>query len=85
MSHYDDETTFVISSLTDHLDVTIPFMDEHLPPSYKRTQYLDWRARLLDYWEHRARRRRPCSVDGCEVPRRAHGLCRRHLWLLRGE
>jgi hypothetical protein len=83
--HYDDETTFVVSSLVDHLQVTIPFMDEHLPESYKRIQYLDWRAQLFHYWEHRARRRRPCSVDGCDAPRRAHGYCRHHLWLLRRE
>jgi hypothetical protein len=58
----------------------VPFMDAHLPPSYKREQYLAWRGRLLDYWEHRAKRVRPCTVEGCEKPRRAHGLCRHHLY-----
>jgi hypothetical protein len=81
-AHYDDEVTYSIQSLRDHLAVTIPFMDEHLPESYKRRQYLAWRAELLDYWEHSAKRRRPCTVDGCDSPRRAHGVCRRHLWLL---
>ena len=78
--HYDDEVSFAIQSMRDHLAVTIPFMDEHLPESHKRTQYLVWRAALVDYWEHRAKRRRPCTVEGCEKPRRAHGYCREHLW-----
>ncbi|HEY8215986.1 MAG TPA: hypothetical protein VIH82_02560 [Acidimicrobiia bacterium] len=78
--HYDDEVTFAIQSMRDHLDVTIPFMDAHLPESYKRTQYLAWREELLDYCEHRAKRRRACTVDGCDAPQRAHGYCRRHLW-----
>jgi hypothetical protein len=78
--HYDDEVAFAVRSLRDHLAVTIPFMDEHLPPSYKREQYLVWKAALLDYWEHRAKRVRPCSVDGCDEVRRAHGLCRHHLY-----
>jgi hypothetical protein len=83
--HYDDEVAFAIKSLRDHLAVTIPFMDAHLPESHKRTQYLAWRAELLDYWERRAKRRRPCTVDGCDAPRRAHGYCRRHLWTFRRE
>jgi hypothetical protein len=83
-AHYDDECTFAIQSLTDHVEVTIPFMDEHLPPSHKREQYLEWRAQLLDYWEQRAKRVRTCSVEGCDGPRRAHGLCRRHLYSERG-
>lgn len=82
-SHYDDEAAFAVQALGDHLATTVPFMDEHLPPSYKREQYLDWRARLLDYWEHRAKRVRPCTVDGCDTPRRAHGLCRHHLYRFR--
>lgn len=81
--HYDDETSFVTSSLVELIEVIVPFMDEHLPESYKRIQYLDWRGRLLDYWEHRAKRARPCSVDGCDEPRRAHGYCRHHLWVMR--
>jgi hypothetical protein len=83
--HYDDEVTYAVQSQPDLIEVIVPFMDEHLPESYKRIQYLDWRAQLFHYWEHRARRRRPCSVDGCDAPRRAHGYCRHHLWLLRRE
>lgn len=83
--HYDDEVTFSVQSMRDHLAATIPFMDGHLPESYKRQQYLAWRAELLEYWERSAKRRRPCTVDSCEAPRRAHGLCRQHLWSVRGE
>lgn len=82
--HYQDEVTFAIQSLRDHLAVTIPFMDEHLRVSYKREQYLAWRAELLDHWEHHAKRVRPCTVDGCEAPRRAHGVCRQHLYARHG-
>jgi hypothetical protein len=79
-SHYDDECSFAIQSLKDHVEVTIPFMDEHLPVSYKREQYLVWRGQLLEYWEHRAKRVRPCTVDGCDEPRRAKGRCRHHYY-----
>jgi hypothetical protein len=82
--HYDDECTFVIQSLRDHLAVTIPFMDVHLPVSYKREQYLVWRERLLEYWEHDAKRVRECTVAGCTAPRRARGLCRPHLYAVHG-
>ena len=53
--HYDDEVTFVVRRLRDLVEVIVPFMDEHLPPSHKREQYLVWREALLDYWEHDAR------------------------------
>ena len=53
--HYDDEVTFVVRRLRDLVEVIVPFMDEHLPPSHKRTQYLAWREALVDYWEHDAR------------------------------
>jgi hypothetical protein len=78
--HHDDEAAFHATALRELLEVVVPFMDAHLPPSYKREQYVAWRARLLDYWEHRAKRVRPCTVEGCDKPRRAHGLCRHHLY-----
>jgi len=31
--HFDDEVQFVISSMAEHLEVTVPFMDAHLPES----------------------------------------------------
>jgi hypothetical protein len=67
--------------LTDHVEVIVPFMDQHLPPSHKREQYLAWRAQLLDYWDNHARRRRPCTIDGCDRPQRAKGLCRHHYFV----
>ena len=78
--HHDDESVFNATALRELLNVVVPFMDAHLPASYKREQYLAWRERLFDYWEHRAKRVRPCTVDGCDAPRRAHGLCRHHLY-----
>jgi hypothetical protein len=83
-AHYDDEARWTVRRLRDLVGVIVPFMDEHLPESHKRVQYLAWRAALLDHWELRARRRRVCTVDGCDTPRRAHGLCRRHLYEQRG-
>jgi hypothetical protein len=81
-SHYDDEVTYQVRALRDLIDLVVPFMDEHLPPSYKREQYEVWRAALLDYWQHGARQkgRRPCTIDGCDRPQRAKGLCRHHYF-----
>ncbi len=66
--HYDDEVCFAVRALPDLVEVIVPFMDEHLAPSYKRIQYEAWRAALLDYWEHRAKRVRACTVADCDRP-----------------
>jgi hypothetical protein len=81
--HYEDEVQFFVQATQELVDVVVPFMDAHLPESYKREQYLEWRARLLDYWEHRFRRRKRCTVAECDAPAKAYGLCRRHLWAIR--
>jgi hypothetical protein len=78
--HFDDEVRFQVRRLKDLVEVVVPFMDEHLPSSHKREQYLVWRAQLLDYWVHRARRRRPCTVEGCDRPQRAKGVCLQHYY-----
>ncbi len=57
-AHYDDEVRFQVRRLADLVDRVAPFMDDHLPPSYKRDQYLAWRDDLLTYWAHGARRSR---------------------------
>lgn len=75
---YDDEVRFQIRKLRDLVEIVVPFMDEHLPPSYKRDQYLVWRAALLPYWQHQARRPSICTCDGCDAPNVAHGRCHRH-------
>jgi len=84
-AHYDDEVTFTVQSTHDLIGVIIPFMDEHLPESYKREQYLAWRERLFAFWDHKARRVRvqvaPCSVEGCDRLQRALGLCRHHYYV----
>lgn len=82
--HYDDEVVFVVRKTADLVHVIVPFMDAHLPPSYKLTQYEAWRVQLLDYWQHRARRRRPCTIEGCGEPQRARGVCRHHYFRLFG-
>jgi len=79
--HYDDEVQFTVQATRDLVEVVVPFMDAHL--SYKREQYLERRGRLLEYWEHRFRRRKQCVVDDCDAPARAHGYCRKHLWQFR--
>ena len=82
--HYDDEVVFAVRKLRDLVEVVVPFMDVYLPPSYKRQQYLEWRATLLHHWEHRAKRVRHCTVAGCDEPQRAKGLCRRHYYATYG-
>jgi hypothetical protein len=79
--HHDDVSTYTVQALPELLNVIVPFMDEHLPASFKREQYSEWRGALVDYWENRAKRRRPCTVEGCDIPQRGRGLCRRHYFL----
>lgn len=81
-AHYDDEVGYAVGALGDLVDFIVPFMDEHLPPSYKRRQYEVWREALLNYWMNGARRRgrAPCTVPGCTDPQRAKGLCRCHYY-----
>jgi hypothetical protein len=77
--HYEDEVTFTVKKLRDLVEVLVPFMDEHLPPSYKRQQFLEWRTELLQYWTERAIR--VCSAPGCSRTRRGEGLCATHRFL----
>lgn len=78
--HYDDEVVWMVRSMRELVETLVPFLDEHLPASYKREQYGLWRGELMTYWDQRARRPRPCIVDGCAAPRRAKDLCRRHYY-----
>ena len=78
--HYDDEVVFHVQRLRDLVEVVVPFMDEHLTASFKREQYERWRSALLEYWETKARRRRACSIEGCDRPNRSRGLCRQHYY-----
>ena len=83
--HYDDEVVFQVRKTGDLVNVIVPFMDEHLPMSYKRIQYLEWRVNVIDYWEHRMKRRRPCTVDGCDRPQKGRGVCRPHMYEFYGK
>ena len=76
--HYHDEVVFAVQSIRELVHHLVPFMDAYLPASKKRAQYLEWREELLRYWDEEAKRRRPCTIDGCRETRRAKGLCRRH-------
>jgi hypothetical protein len=82
--HYDDEVVFVVRRVRDLIEVVAPFLDEHLRPSFKRRQYDVWRTALVLHWETTARRVRGCSHEGCDEPRRARGLCRRHYYATYG-
>lgn len=84
MAHYDDEIAFQVRRLSDLVHVIVPFMETHLPCSYKREQFESWSRELNAYWEVSAKRVRPCAIEGCEERQRAHGLCRRRLYRLRG-
>jgi hypothetical protein len=80
--HYDDEVAFQVCKAADLVNVIIPFMDAHLPPSFKREQYTVWRAKVMSYWDYQMKRRRPCTVDGCERPQKGRGVCRIHYYEL---
>ena len=56
--HYDDEVAFQVRGFKDLVNVIVPFMDEHLPASYKRAQYEVWRAQLAAYCDQRAKLQR---------------------------
>jgi hypothetical protein len=78
--HHDDEVCYTVQRTRDLAEVIVPFMDAHLPASYKRTQYEAWRAAVVDQWRARGANR-SCTVDGCDEPRRAMGLCRAHYYV----
>lgn len=80
--HYDDEVTFTVKKLRDLVEMVVPFMDEHLPFSYKHHQYLVWRTVLLRYWTEEAVR--TCGVPGCGRTRRGEGLCGGHRYEVYG-
>jgi hypothetical protein len=80
--HYDDFVLFQVCKTSDLVNVIIPFMDEHLPVSFKRQQFEVWRAKVLDFWENEMKRRRPCTIEDCEQPQRGRGVCRAHYYEL---
>src|SRR5262245_9938993 len=45
--HYDDEVQFTVQATRELVEVVVPFMDAHLPESYKREQYLEWRGAAI--------------------------------------
>lgn len=79
-AHFDDTSVLAVQSIPELVDKVVPLMDAFLPSSKKREQYMTWRRELLDHWENGARRRRPCTVDGCDTLQRGKGLCRKHYY-----
>lgn len=47
--HYKDEAVYVVQSLPELAAVVAPFMDRHLPPGERRTQFELWRLELAAY------------------------------------
>ena len=84
-AHFDDFVLFQVRKTADLVQVIVPFMDEHLPPSFKRQQYTEWRARVMQFWDHDMKRRRPCKIEGCELLQKGRGVCRRHYYALYGK
>lgn len=70
----------MVQSIRELVECVVPFMDVYVPSSRKREQYLGWREELLEHWALTARRRRPCTVDGCGELQRAKSVCRRHYY-----
>ena len=65
-------------------EAVIPFCDTFLIASAKRTQYLRWRERFMEYearfpsnWGTGPS---PCAIAGCDKPVRGRGLCRAHYY-----
>jgi hypothetical protein len=87
-AHWAPLSTFQINSRLGHHRATIPFADTFLLASHKRDQYLEWRAAFLaNEAAHPSRYgkgRSPCSVEGCSLPVRGRGMCRRHYYRATG-
>jgi len=84
--NWEPSATLSISSRKAHLASTIPFMEEYLLPSQKRTQFEQWRDALVAYEAANPRKvgRSICSEPGCDDPVRGRGLCRRHYYRATG-
>ena len=81
-SHYDDEVTFVRAAAPRPRGGDRP-VHGRAPSAFlqARASTKVWRAALLDYWEHSARRRRTVHRGRLRAPsQRAKGLCRRHYY-----
>lgn len=58
-AHEDDEGSWQVQWPPDLVEVVVPFMDDHLPPSHERDRYEVWRAALLERWVT------GCRAGGC--------------------
>jgi hypothetical protein len=81
-------STFEVRSVRGHRYATVPFAERFLLPCGKRDQYLRWKADLDEYLERHPARwgegPSTCSVEGCGLPVRGRGVCRRHYYQLTG-
>jgi hypothetical protein len=83
-----EQVRLTVNSRRAHFAATIPYMEQYLLSSAKRTQYERWRDALVEHeLAHPSKYGKgpsPCSEPGCDKPVRGRGLCRSHYYRATG-
>jgi hypothetical protein len=83
-----EQVRLTVNSRRAHFAATIPYMEQYLLPSAKRTQYERWRDALIEHeLAHPSKYGKgpsPCSEPGCDKAVRGRGLCRSHYYRATG-